>query len=513
MNEDRIEGSRSRGSWRLAGPERVLFVLIVAGLVYQLLIPPIVGLADNGDGLFRVMSPLGLKPTVSAYHEKFWGHINRKYTIGPRSEAVIFSSEFVLCEVALLVNKVLSKDGLFDLAVLGGVHLSVYLGAVYLVLAAAQRMRGPARYVIGVSLVVVGTDVAYVSYFNSFYMESASLIFLSLLVGLALLCVRAARPKLWVATAYSLCAALFISAKPQNYFLAVPLALVPVSLLPRLGRRSRKMCAVALAVALICVAGALYVRIPRQLKCANLWNSVFVGLLDHSPSPREDLRELGLDPALERYVGEPAFDGAPVLEVTENYGFAGIGLFYVRHPMRLVALLQRSARQAFLLHYDHLGNFEKASGLAYRSRSHAFALWHRLRRAVLPKALWFLIMFFGAMGLAILAEIRIRGLSTSAGLTAVFCGVLAAMGALQFVICVLGDGTYELTKHLYLFEILFDACMIAAASWVCNQAWTVLQKRRFGREGGVSPDATDPLAPQEAAKTSASSPSGSGVRA
>jgi len=51
-------GARSRPRW--PAPEWLLFGLIALILVRQVLLPPIVGLADNGD-FVRVLEPLGLQ--------------------------------------------------------------------------------------------------------------------------------------------------------------------------------------------------------------------------------------------------------------------------------------------------------------------------------------------------------------------------------------------------------------------------------------------------------------------
>ena len=85
-------------------------------------------------------------------------------------------------------------------------------------------MRGPPRGVLAAIVLLAGSDVAYVSMFNSFYTESPSLIFVVWILGLALATiVRGASPR-WTLPLFFVAAALFMAAKPQNFILAVPLA-------------------------------------------------------------------------------------------------------------------------------------------------------------------------------------------------------------------------------------------------------------------------------------------------
>lgn len=41
---------------------------------------------------------------------------------------------------------------------------------------------------------------------------------------------------------------------------------------------------------------------------------------------------------------------------------------------------------------------------------------------------------------------------------------------MEFGICVVGDGLYDIVKHLYMFQLLFDVCLFAAIAWTLGLA-------------------------------------------
>src|ERR1051326_4996446 len=59
----------------------LLLLLGAAGiLIFQLCVPPIVGLADDGD-FARIMIPLGIEYPTQVYLEIYWSHITPVYRL------------------------------------------------------------------------------------------------------------------------------------------------------------------------------------------------------------------------------------------------------------------------------------------------------------------------------------------------------------------------------------------------------------------------------------------------
>ena len=486
--------SRSACAARQFLAVELILLLVVAGLTaHQLLVAPIVGIADNGD-YTRVMNPLGLAHVGTSYEDTVFLWIQPRYQVVTSDTSLLLpSAELLLAGIARGLDAVFSRDGFFDLRLLGAVHLVFYLSAVWLLLRAARSLQLPARVVVWTGVLLATTDVAYVAYLNSFYSEPASLIFAIALVGIGLGLVRAQAPNRAATCAYLICAALFVTTKPQNYALALPLAGLPLVLL--VSRRWQRLArlVVPLAFGLVLLWGFLFVSLPDLLRFPARWNGVFYGLLIDSPSPSEDLQALGLEPDLARWIGTPGIkmDGdwiaPPIMEAAARYGFLDVAVFYLRHPGRLVHIASLCAKQTFVWRYRGIGNYTRESGKPPASHAPSYLGWSDMQQRLFPRNLWFLAAFFIAFAIVSLWELR-QGLDTPAGGTAFLSLTLAAMTTMAFAVVVLAGGIEDTVVDLFMFRVLFDACLLIALAWVAT---------RFARLLPVGATRSSPVASTE----------------
>jgi len=459
--------------------ESTLLALIAGLAAWQLLIPPILGVADQGD-YARVMRPLGLAHVGAAYEDTVFHWVQPRYRVVPADWTDLLpSAELLLAGTARGLHTVFWPDGLFDLRLLGAVHLAFYLAAIWLVLRAARTLPIPARIVIAIGALLATPDVAYVAYLNSFYSEPASLVFLLALLGVGLRWLRAPAPGRAVAWAYFVCAALVVSTKAQHHVLALPLALLPVLLLASAEGRRMRPTLVAVAAGLLVVGASLLATMPDWLRNPARWNGVFYGLLLDSPSPAADLAALGLEPTLARFVGVAGVEAngtverAPVMEVGGRLDFRAIAAFYLRHPGRFVRVASRCAEHAFTWRGALLGNYTRDSGRPARAHAPSLTGWSVFQDRVFPKRLWFLASFLALFSGVAIWELR-RGLGTPRARTALLCLTVGLMTVLAFAVVVLAGGTEDTAVDLFLFQVLFDVCLITAAAWAAVQFARIL---------------------------------------
>jgi hypothetical protein len=470
------QAPRTGARVRRLPPEAVVFLLVTVVLVRQLLLPPLVGLADNGD-FHRVIGPLGLEHRATEWSERYFGWLGRDYVPGPTAPVQLLSSQLLLSGAAVGLGRLLPGDGRFDIRLQGALNLVLYLLGLALILRAARTFAGPARAVINGALLLAATDVAYVAPLNSFYAEAATLVFLALLLGCALLALRDGRASRLAVPVYLATAALFVAAKPQNYFLSIPLAALALVMLPRARGRLSRSAIVAGAVTLVALGLFLHTRVPSILRMPNLWNNVFTTILADSPDPRADLAEFRLDPALARFAGVPAFtDSIPIEAATAGFGFGDVLRFHLRHPGRFVRISSACARNAFVWRDPRIGNYPRAAGRPTGTLTTDFAGWSRLEAALMPRSLPWLVVFLGGVLVAGLIEAGRHGTRTAAGGTACLVAALALAAGMEFGICVVGDGYYDIVKHLYLFQLLYDACLFAALAWAAGRLATLLPR-------------------------------------
>jgi hypothetical protein len=468
------------------GPVRASRALVVCAaaasagiLAAQLLVKPIVGLANNGD-FERVMAYAGLRYTSDRYEDKYFTHVVSEFAYAPVwARSGYLSSETLLARAAREASRPFSRGGLFDLRWMGAFHAALVVVGIALLVAAAAPLGVPAQAVAAALLVFFFTDVGYAAPLNSFYSQAASLAFLLPAAGLATLGISRGGLRGWLLLAYALAAAGFVGSKPQECLHGPLLALLAWRLAPDAARARR---GVALVAAALCAVSVLFfLGIPdRSFREVALYRSVFEETLRDSPDPAADLAALGADPSLAVYAGRSAYaPDAPLADPAfrrgffDRVGYGALVRFYAAHPRRLAARLARAAPGGVRLRPGALGNFERdAPGWTPNRTSDRFALWSRVRWRLAPVAAAWLTLLLGGSAIAAAAGWRFAGPLGRRAREAIL--VLVAMAAVEFAVCVLADSLESVHRHLFTFHALCDLLLAADAAWI---AWLATRRR------------------------------------
>lgn len=483
LRDDRSLPPGPFGRVRWLHVELLVLLLLGGSILYQLLVPPVVGLADNGD-FARVMGAVGLSystPTGRTLDPPLGdGYLNVRYALEPTQwwrRPGYITSEILPVRLSFLPNALVSPPSTFDLRALGVTHALLFLASAWTLLWAIRRL-GPAPHLLAaVALLVVGTDVGYVAYFNSLYSDPAGFIALYLFVGMALaLCLRP-RLRLWVLLGYYGAALVLATARPQYSPLGIVAAGFGAWAQWRLHPRRWVAVGIVLPLALSVASILNFAAQPWNLSMMYRYNNVFSEIAGKSPAPAQDLAELGLDPALARFAGSKAWDPGVPLEdeawrddFLRRIGYGQILGFYGRHPDRFLALLERGATQTFVVRMEYLGNFEPSAGLPPRAKSTSFGVWSEARERVLPRA-WAFLLGFSVLSVALYVDLwrQVRG-SRMLGVP-VLLGVLLAMAWGQYLSSLLGEGETDLARHLFLFNAIFDLLLVAGVACVARRVW------------------------------------------
>jgi len=199
--------------------ERTVTIAVVAIVCWQLFVPPILGLADNGDfARLTVFFDLTHAPTDRA--DRYFGFLTRHYVVDAAearrySPPGFISSELLFIAGPVAINRLLGKTS-FDLLELGAVMLSFSRLLPSFCCSLPKPFAGPVR----TSAIIIGaiafTDIAYIAYFNSFYGESATfLLFMSVAACAYGAMSSGPRRIVWL-VAYFAAVTAFLLAKYQN---------------------------------------------------------------------------------------------------------------------------------------------------------------------------------------------------------------------------------------------------------------------------------------------------------
>jgi len=456
-----------------------LYVAVLATaaaiLTYQLFIPPVVGLADQGD-FVRTIARFGYGPQHHGSLE--YRYVEPKYVPDPHSRQPYWeqaNSEYLFVDAALLLNKLISKDSALDITVAGLIHALALLAAFARLLWVTRRLRGHA--LVWIIALVALTDAGYVVYLNSWYAEPASCIFFLLLLAEGLEIASVQEMTMAGILRWSAWAFLWIFAKPQNAPIGLLLALITLRLAGWSGVRRMRVAAVTGACALFGCAIYNVFDMPTYGREANTYGMVFSGVLSDSKDPAADLRALGLDPQLARFKGTAAW--SPITHFPEMAASGELARmntftvlrFYLLRPARMWRRLHGLLPEITLLRNRWYGNFEPSAGLPPATQSRAFTLWSYFHERVLPPfskwivfalAVWPLECarrWWRARDAAARRRVELLALLPLSCLAALFASVYG--DALDFI------------KHMYLFNLLLDTSLI----WLVLAGWRWVRYR------------------------------------
>jgi hypothetical protein len=439
--------------------ERIGFVTCAAAILFwQLIVPPVVGLANNGDfsktyGIFNLTEPPGDEVRFA----------DTRFVFDPQAHysSRFYSSEQLLLLPALVLNGVFSKDGSFDLRFIGIIHAALFLYAAWLFPTLLSDAPRPMRLIAYVLVLLIFGDVMYTAYLNSFYMDVPAYLFV--LLGTVLF-LRAAR---WRRTSDTIllwiCCVMMTTSKAQHAALGLWAALLIGLSDGKRGARAAIFAGCLATLAVLWLAKST----PTEYSLRGCFTMAFYQVLPHAKNVDRTITDLGLNDSYRQYIGMHSFsDGSPmddarfVADFHWRISYASLAWFFLTHPRDAYTALRHSLDAAGRQR-PVLGNFDITAGMPPLAESRSFALWSNLKRRLFEhRGPRFFFCFLGlSAAVAVLLFLQRRRLERGE-----FLGgyILIGMTATELAISSLADAV-EIPRHHLLFYAQFDLLVIAAA--------------------------------------------------
>jgi len=413
-------------------------LFIFLGLVaWQIFFPPVVGLSDNND-FAKVLGPAGV---CHSPFETLNTWFVTGYDSGPKCHwsSGLVSTEIPLTRLGRWIGRPFTGRYYFDIRFSAAVHLAILALAFGLFLNATRHSRPLVRFLLPPFAILVFTDVAYVAYLNSAFMDNASFVLLLLLIAIA------AQPdSRWKPLAYAIAGILLVFSKAQHSLLGLPFA--GLALYYAFRSQARKLWAAA-AVALLASSLVMPRLTPPEYRQISLFNLVFYKLAVQDPKV---LDLLDLDASYRAYVGHTAFDSPSPLP--DPVSFPRIAQLYLQHPSIAVRTLRFDlVDAAHSIRPDYFANYRREDGYPAHSQAARFGLWSDFRSTLLYFHPYSLLALFA---LPLLSR---RPLAVT----------LALAALLEFAVCSLTDGL-DTHRHLFLFQVLTEAVILLTAAFALS---------------------------------------------
>lgn len=452
-------------------------ILAAALIIYLLMTPPVLGLADSGD-FGRVLGVTGLAPLDpnESYEDRYFGYAHQHFGYGGYTMGGYVSTHVLLVAVAGWTGRLFDSN-VFDIRVLGALYTAFFLSAIMLLIRYAPK--APTRTgtfivssILAISLLFIFGDVGYLVYFQSFFGEPYALIGMLLTVAAALALTSRDNPSGALLALFVGAALAVATSKTQNAPLGFAFALLTWRMLKlRPDARWRRQVWVGAAVLLL-TSALMIVAAPDRLKNTNLYQSIFYGVLKDSPDLAAYMKELGIPDKYAVLAGTnyfqkdtPIWQKDPVLrqEVLEKLSHKDIAFFYLRHPARFMDKLGKAADNATFIRPKYLGNYDQAAGQPWGAVSTHFNGWSSWKERHMPHSLGWFVGFY-AFFFVLLGTAWWRTSSRRVRLGAEILAAVGLAGVFACVVPLIGDGEADLGKHLFMFNVCFDMMVISVVT-------------------------------------------------
>ena len=463
--------------------EIVVLTLFLAVVVYQLFLPPLIGIADNGD-FPRLRYPNGLSKIPSEDQEQRFNYIYSKFAIVPEPNVGIYyfhTSSHLFVGAARWLNVLLINREVFDIRVLAALYLLCFLLGFYLILIFSRRFAFHWRCLLAAALIGIYTDTAYTAYFNSFYSEPTGLAALILIVGcsLVLMTRQSGIPAL---AGYFAATGLMITAKPMYVPFAALLVPFGIYLTGFVSLKYRYLWTGAISVALLLLGSGYQAITPEWLRMKASYIAIFGELLPHSPNPDSDLLALNLRPEWKRYIGTSPYDADGPVETdaafrsdfTNRVRTLTIPFFLLARPLQLYRVASSIAPQLVTTLPDYAGYYEQSSGKPPRSKP--VAPWSSIRARIFPASLWLVMLYFVSGAVAFGFSLRKSEDEFMRGILLLYT-LLVGLAAIIFLVPIVTMASID-TRYSITFVSAFDLCLVIAVGLLLKTAAPFLKSRR-----------------------------------
>jgi hypothetical protein len=432
--------------------------------------PPYIGMADNGD-FFRVLYSNGLYFHLPDYDSQYLGYFIKEFGILQyynENVAIYYSSQSLLIQLALALNKLFVSTVIFDVRVQSAILTLLFIVAIYLLVESLTwKMKPLYGYIIAVLAVFMFADTAYTAFFNSFFSESIVLIMVILTFASGLLLYRRRYNDYAMVAALAISGLLLTTSKQQNAPVGIILAATCLFLL--LIRKEKKFKVIMFStLSLLFFSGiATYALIPKEFVNINQYHAMTRGILLGSDDPERALEKMGVNKQYAILKNSIYYEPFTTVDVNSHilekyfysqYGFGEILGYYVSHPKQAISMLDLAAKNAFTIRPPAMGNYEKEEGKPFGQQTTFFSGYSLLKKALAPKTFGFIVIWIavvtGVYMPSFVTALQRRDFRNALRFPFIFSMIL--MGLSGIFVSIIGAGDADLSKHEFLFTVTFD---------------------------------------------------------
>lgn len=447
----------------------IIAILFLCRILFLTLIPPYVGIANNGD-FQRLSCAVGINyredPWKAENYDKyFFEYITNDYIFIKPIESSWNQIFEVFPQLAIMLSNRIEGER-FDLRYMGFINAIFYFASLSILLAYISRIQSKYSWFLFIIALLVLCDCYILQYFNCFYTEIGSISGIIALWGLYLIGVRDGNNFRTLKTSGYLLLLFVVSlfaihSKQQDVLLVFPVVILSWILMKRMNIKNL-FC----IIWIILLLGSTYKIYTINEGSGNntTYNVIMMDILHYSNMPEEHLKntlgipENRLDEYMEAIGKNPFSNGIDRNEFLDHFTRKNEIVIILQEPQIIFKMIAARSKSLFL--DTHLGNYTAESGAKPYEKSNENRAWYHFKASVYPRSIFFylaviyLAVVVGIVGLAYKGKRKIDQFYFYLLL------FLPISNLLRFVTIIVGDSSHDDSKHFFATNVEFDVILL-----------------------------------------------------
>ena len=395
--------SNMRGRYHPARLAAAATAVLAIGVAVQLFLPPYLGMSNDGS-FDNVMIDTGLAYLHPEDPDRYFNFYVRIYEItGTHGETGTTPGLLrFFVRTAILFDTFFTQDLFFDMRWLAALYVLLYLGSAFLLLKGLlARLHSYAEGLFLTAVyVLILVDAALVTRFASLYTQPLEWILFINIVN-AIFAVSRERTRAVGAVALLVAVILLMDVNRYAALAGLVFSIVYWRLAEKRADALARVTYLLMAIVLVMVSVGQTAALVKEQTVDEEYNQMTRGVLFQSTNPEAALAEFGIEPRYSLLTDTYADQSFPValldaqaLQVgfLDHYSTMDIVIYYARHPMALLSLLDVGIHSSFASRPSYSGNFEKSVGLPARAKSPFPTLWSTFKEQLAPKTVGALLI-------------------------------------------------------------------------------------------------------------------------
>jgi len=440
-----------------------------------------IGLADNGDwarlSTWFAPTPIGFETTwvdhtSPVYLSRYFTYWLPFWNINFSEQGLITSTILLLWMPGLMLNRIFFSPAILYLpwiSLIPRLLVLIFLLGIFDWIQKNTNKKRIFYFTFGLPLVLISSSTDYIAYFNTFYQESAAFIGL-LFVLMAIYSLRKTVSRYRLA--FFILSLVFLTLSRSSLFYW-PILTIPFALLSsKIHWKNYRFLFPMLLLSTILIWSSVNLSSNTSMREINNFNTIFTGILPFSKYPEEHLKNSNLIGSEICIDNIDYFSNARAwcsdqfqTQLTRKTSFQMIitePTIIFRQFLFVTAQMQQLQLSGFDYPPFNLGNY--SPGIDRYTWHTWLNIWSNIKSSFFPRGLN-LIFTLTIFALIFIWSLKRNPLQSTTITHLAKLGLLLLVGLLfDMMLTINGDGKYEIVKHLFFSNLIFDLNLLLAVN-------------------------------------------------